>query len=75
MQHSILCDRRSFIAGALAAPFLGCCCGRNKPPRRVPANQKVNVGIIGCGVIAKGTNVPGFLKDPRCRVTVVCVRP
>ena len=72
MRHSIHCDRRAFIAGALATPFFGCCSCRNKPPRRVPANQKVNVGIIGCGAIAKWTNVPGFLKDPRCRITVVC---
>lgn len=30
------------------------------------------MAIIGCGTIARGTNVPGFLQDPRCRVTTVC---
>ena len=75
MFNQISCDRRSFLAGAFAASFMGGCRslgGRNVPPRRIGANSKVNVGIIGCGLIAKGTNVPGFLKDPRCRVTVAC---
>ena len=72
-------NRREFVAGALALPFMHGCKGlfgpsatSVQPPRRISPNAKVNVGIIGCGVIAKGTNVPGFLKDPRCRVTVAC---
>ena len=72
-------NRREFVAGALALPFMHGCKGLFgpsatpvQPPRRISPNAKVNVGIIGCGVIAKGTNVPGFLKDPRCRVTVAC---
>ena len=48
--------RREFVVGALALPFLGGCrslfdSGRT-PPRRIGPNQKVNVGVIGCGVIA-----------------------
>ena len=50
--------RREFVAGALALPFLGGCrglfCGRATAPRRISPNAKVNVGVIGCGVIAKG---------------------
>ena len=75
MFNSVMLDRKSFISGALAVPLLGGCRSfgcRNRPPRRIKANEKVNVGVIGCGLIAKGTNVPGFLKDPRCRVTVAC---
>ncbi|MBR6588173.1 MAG: Gfo/Idh/MocA family oxidoreductase, partial [Kiritimatiellae bacterium] len=75
MFNQISCDRRAFLAGAFAASFMGGCRSfgnRNMPVRRIGANSKVNVGIIGCGLIAKGTNVPGFLKDPRCRVTVAC---
>ena len=34
--------------------------------------KKFRVAIIGCGCIARSTNLPGFLKDPRCRVTTVC---
>ena len=72
-------NRREFVAGALALPFMHGCKGlfgpsaaSVQPPRRISPSAKVNVGVIGCGVIAKGTNVPGFLKDPRCRVTVAC---
>ena len=75
MSHSVLLDRKSFISGALAVPFFGGCCSfgcRNKPVRRPGPNDLVNVGVIGCGLIAKGTNVPGFLNDPRCRVTIAC---
>lgn len=68
-------NRRDFVSGSLAFAgasfFIGGCATRNGV-RRIPANAKVNVGIIGCGLIAKTTNVPGFLQDPRCRVTTVC---
>ena len=63
-------DRREFLAGAAA--FSSLCGCRSTGPRRVSPSDKVNVAIIGCGVIAKSTNVPGFLKDDRCRVTVAC---
>ena len=66
-------SRRAFLGSSLAsAPFFIGGCQMKRSPRRIPANSKVNVAIIGCGVIAKFTNVPGFLKDPRCRVTVAC---
>lgn len=68
-------NRRDFVGGSLAFAgasfFIGGCATRNGV-RRIPANAKVNVAIIGCGLIAKTTNVPGFLQDPRCRVTTVC---
>ena len=68
--------RRNFLgSSALAsAPFfIGCSTTpRYAPVRRLGPNDTVNVAIIGCGLIAKGTNVPGFLQDPRCRVVVAC---
>ena len=68
--------RRNFLGStALAgAPFfIGCSTTpRYAPVRRPGPNDIVNVGIIGCGLIAKGTNVPGFLRDPRCRITIAC---
>ena len=45
MFNQISCDRRSFVAGALAASFMGGCrsfASRNMPPRRIGANGKVN---------------------------------
>jgi len=66
-------SRRSFLGlGAAAVPFFIGGCASRVSPRRIAANAKVNVGIIGCGLIAKTTNAPGFLKDPRCRVVAVC---
>ncbi|MBP3406847.1 MAG: hypothetical protein J6N18_12150, partial [Kiritimatiellae bacterium] len=68
-------SRRGFIGGIAAASapfFVGGCKSGSLPPRRISPNAKVNVAIIGCGLIAKSTNVPGFLKDPRCRVTIAC---
>ena len=64
-------SRRQFLGGAAASFFIGGCATK-VAPRVVGPNEKVNVAIIGCGLIARGTNVPGFLKDPRCRVTVAC---
>ena len=64
-------SRRQFLGGAAASFLIGGCATKSGP-RKVGVNEKVNVGIIGCGLIARGTNVPGFLKDPRCRVTVAC---
>ena len=67
--------RRGFVGSAALAGapfFIGCGAARAAVPRQPGPNGRINVGIIGCGVIAKGTNVPGFLKDPRCRVTVAC---
>ena len=64
-------SRRAFLGGATASFFVaGCATGRS--PRRIAANGKVNVAVIGCGRIARSTNVPGFLSDDRCRVTAVC---
>jgi len=63
--------RRGFIGGVSASIFIGGCT-TVKGPRKIAANAKVNVAIIGCGLIAKTTNAPGFLQDPRCRVTSVC---
>ena len=64
-------SRRGFIGGAAASFFIGGCATK-VAARKVAANAKINVGVIGCGLIAKTTNVPGFLQDPRCRITVVC---
>lgn len=53
-------SRRSFVRSVLAAgsaPVLfGGCAGK------FFANRQVNVGIIGCGLIARSTNVPGFRR-------------
>ena len=66
-------SRRSFLGcGTAAVPFFIGGCATRCGARRVPANAKVNVAVIGCGLIAKMTNVPGFLQDDRCRVTTVC---
>ena len=64
-------SRRNFLGGAAASFFIGGCASRITP-RKVSANAKVNVGVIGCGLIARSTNVPGLLNDDRCRVTTVC---
>ena len=64
-------SRKEFIGGIAASFFIGGCATR-VAPRKVAANSKVNVAIIGCGRIARSTNLPGFLQDPRCRVTTVC---
>lgn len=68
----LMSSRRSFLYSATAFPFfIGGCASRVRP-RKVGPNEKVNVAIIGCGLIARFTNVPGFLRDPNCRVTVAC---
>lgn len=64
-------SRRNFLAGAAVSFFIGGCAAA-RAPRKVRPNDKVNVAIIGCGWIARFCNVPGFFRDPRCRVTVVC---
>lgn len=63
--------RRGFLEGAATSFFVGGCLS-SATPRRIGPNDKVNVAIIGCGLIARQTNVPGFLKDPRCRITIAC---
>jgi len=71
---SLKLSRRSFLwagAASSASFFIGGCIS-NRGPRAFAANEKVNVAIIGCGRIAQSTNVPGFLQDPRCRVTIAC---
>ena len=66
-------SRRSFLwSSAASVPFFIGGCMTAKGPRKFAANEKVNVGIIGCGLIARFTNVPGFLQDPRCRVVAIC---
>lgn len=64
-------SRKEFIGGIAASFFIGGCATK-VVPRKVAANSKVNVAIIGCGWIARSTNLPGFLQDPRCRVTTIC---
>lgn len=68
--------RRNFISSIAASsmPFFigGCSSMGYMNARKIGPNQKANVAIIGCGLIAKSTNVPGFLNDPRCRVTIAC---
>jgi predicted dehydrogenase len=64
-------SRRQFLGGATASFFIGGCASR-VAARKISPNSKVNVGIIGCGCIARSINVPGFLKDDRCRITTVC---
>ena len=59
------------MSGAAASFFIGGCASK-VAPRKVGSNDKVNVGVIGCGLIAKTVNVPGFLRDPRCRIVAVC---
>ena len=67
----MLTSRRRFLGEAAASFFIGGCMTK-AAVHKVAANSTINVAIIGCGCIARSTNVPGFLKDPRCRVTVVC---
>jgi len=64
-------SRRTFLGGAAASFFIGGCM-TNRQPRKISPNAKVNVAIIGCGWIARFENVPKFLKDDRCRVTIAC---
>ena len=64
-------SRRNFLGGAAASFFIGGC-ATGGSARKIAANEKVNVAIIGCGWIARAVNLPGFLKDDRCRVTAVC---
>ena len=59
-------SRKEFIGGIAASFFIGGCATRCAP-RKIGPNQKVNVAIIGCGRIARYTNLPGFLQDSRCR--------
>ena len=67
-------SRRNFLGttALAAAPLFITGCLASKGPRKYAANEKVNVAVIGCGLIARFTNVPGFLQDDRCRVTVAC---
>ena len=66
--------RKEFLGiGALAAICSGCGTfniGKARGRRPAPSGI-LNVAIIGCGPMG-GTNMAGFLKDPRVRVTCAC---
>ena len=64
-------NRRGFLGGMLAAGaapliFGGCA-------NRFSANNKINVGVIGCGRIATSFEIPGVLKRTDiARIVAVC---
>ena len=33
---------------------------------------KIRVGVLGMGAWARGAHIPGWLRDPRCEVVVLC---
>ncbi|MDQ2783579.1 MAG: Gfo/Idh/MocA family oxidoreductase, partial [Chloroflexota bacterium] len=35
-------------------------------------NSKVQVAVLGAGAWAKGAHIPGWQRDPRCEVVVIC---
>jgi predicted dehydrogenase len=37
----------------------------------VTANRVVQVGVLGAGAWARGAHIPGYLRDPRCRVVAI----
>ena len=67
-------SRRDFVLGAsaaLAAPMI--------IPRSVlgddknaPANEKINIGVIGVGKMMYGSHLPHFVKMPEINVVAVC---
>lgn len=66
-------NRRRFLAltgAALAAPaiFTGCATAR---PRRISANDKINIGVVGWGMQGPSNTKP-FLGFPDCRVIAAC---
>ena len=64
-------NRRGFLGGMLAAGsapliFGGCA-------QRFSANNKINVGVIGCGRIATSFEIPGVLRRKDiARIVAVC---
>jgi predicted dehydrogenase len=36
------------------------------------ASGKLRVGMLGAGTWAKGAHIPGWQRDPRCEVVVIC---
>jgi myo-inositol 2-dehydrogenase / D-chiro-inositol 1-dehydrogenase len=67
--------RRSFLrkalvtgAGAFVVPTIipSNVIGKNPP------GDKINIGIIGCGRIAREHNIPEIVKYDTARVTAVC---
>ena len=68
-------SRRDFIrktalaaAGACAAPVIvpSYVMGKNAP------SNKINIGQIGCGRIARGHDLPETMKNDRARVVAAC---
>ncbi|HEY1911083.1 MAG TPA: Gfo/Idh/MocA family oxidoreductase [Vicinamibacterales bacterium] len=37
----------------------------------VPSDNIVRVGVLGAGAWARGAHLPGYLRDPRCRVVAI----
>jgi len=37
----------------------------------VTVNRVVQVGVLGAGAWARGAHIPGYLRDPRCRVVAI----
>ncbi|MBN2295419.1 MAG: Gfo/Idh/MocA family oxidoreductase [Pirellulales bacterium] len=69
-----LLSRRSFIgsaATALAAPMVipRSVLGDDKKPA---ANGKINVGLIGIGMMMNGSHLPHLVRMPEVKVTAVC---
>jgi myo-inositol 2-dehydrogenase/D-chiro-inositol 1-dehydrogenase len=69
-------NRRSFIkqssfaaAGAFAAPAI---LSSKISGMSISANDKINVGVIGCGRIARGHDIPLTLTQDSARIVAVC---
>ena len=36
------------------------------------ADRTLRIGVLGAGAWARGAHIPGWLRDPRCKVVAVC---
>ena len=68
--------RRNFVQiGSLASLFAAGGCSvfniAKREPRRPAANERLTLGVIGCGVMGSG-NMGSFLADERVQVVAVC---
>ena len=62
----------SALAGGTGCACLsGCFSILKRAPCRPDPSERINVGIIGCGIMG-WTNAEGFLADRRVQITVVC---
>lgn len=69
-------NRRNFIrnsalatAGIFSAPAI---LPTNILKAKYTPNNKINIGVIGCGRIARGHDIPEILKNDSARIVAVC---